>query len=172
MNDAPPNMAQTSLQDALELLAGSPLPTLPIVDPDTGRVLAVLARPEGNAPAGAAAIGWDGDSAGRLPTRRRFVGGRGLLGLVFDWRDLEPAGADGAGGGAWSGAGRVRAAALDWGMAGVRAGPACVSGCRRFRPGCRCRLCFCSLRLVPLSGTHAAEHQVVHCIEHHAPLVS
>ena len=32
-------------------------------------------------------------------------------------------------------------------------------------------LVFLLLRLVPMSGTHAAEHQVVHCIEHHAPLV-
>ena len=30
---------------------------------------------------------------------------------------------------------------------------------------------FTGLRLIPMSGTHAAEHQVVHCIEHGAPLV-
>ena len=29
---------------------------------------------------------------------------------------------------------------------------------------------FLLLRLVPLSGIHAAEHQVVHCVERHAPL--
>ena len=32
-------------------------------------------------------------------------------------------------------------------------------------------LVFLLLRLAPLSGTHAAEHQVVHCIERSAPLV-
>jgi len=30
---------------------------------------------------------------------------------------------------------------------------------------------FLLLRLVPLSGIHAAEHQVVHCVERHAPLL-
>ena len=66
-NDASPVVPETSLRDALETLAESSLPTLPIVDPETGQVLAVLARPEAVPASPAAAPGGHGDAAGRLP---------------------------------------------------------------------------------------------------------
>ncbi len=134
-------------------------------------MLAVLARPEALPPPAPPRLGGMATPLGvylhdGVSSRRR-----GLLGSGSDRRDDEPAGADGAGGRARAGAGRrprIRAC-----LAAGRAltPPGLQLWLSAISPWLPLPFVFLLLRLVPLSGTHAAEHQVVHCIERHAPLV-
>ena len=152
MNDAPPtlpqnraqNKAQTSLQDALELLAGSPLPTLPIVDPDTGQVLAVLARPEAVPLPEPPRLGGMATPLGVYLHDGVSSGGAGFWGLFLTGVTLSLLALTAQAGAHGAGAGGVRASAPCCPLARRSRRPACGSGCRPFRPGCRCRLCFCS----------------------------
>lgn len=155
---AAPAVLETSLRDALKTLHRSPVPTLPILDPETGRVLAVLSRPEPPRLGGMATpLGvylHDGVSSGGAGFWGLFLTGVTMSGLIL----LAQAGTHGL----------ARAAALHlpgltrWEThlpIGLEMWLAAAS------PWLPLPLVFLLLRLVPMSGTHAAEHQVVHCVE-------
>ena len=171
MNDAPPPIfepvpTEVTLRAALEALRHAPEAGLPIRDPLTGETLAVLTRPE------------------TLPPPR--LGGMATpLGVYLH------DGISGGGAGPW---GLVLAGALLCSLALLAqailhallqfAGPhlpALTHWAQAAPPGLRqwlfsaaawlpLPLVFVFLRLIPLSGTHAAEHQTVHCIERRLPL--
>ena len=155
---------ETSLRDALETLRRSASPALPILDPRTGQVLAVLSRQEPPRLGGMATpLGvylHDGVSSG----------GAGFWGLF--WMGVAMS------------ALALLAQALAHGL--MRGGAAHFTALHRWEmrlplgfqmwlsaisPCLSLPLVFVMLRLLPISGTHAAEHQVVHCIERTAPLV-
>lgn len=161
---SPQMIPQTRLRDALETLHGSPSPRLPIVDPETGRVLAFLSRLEAPRLGGMATpLGvylHDGISSGGAGFWGLFLTGATMSGLTL----LAQAGAHGL----------------------ARASGAHLPGLSRWEMGLPLGLqlwlsaasswlplpfVFLLLRLLPMSGTHAAEHQVVHCFERAAPLV-
>lgn len=167
-DDAPPVFPwakpETSLRDALEALRRSPSPALPILDPRTGQVLAVLSRQEPPRLGGMATpLGvylHDGVSSG----------GAGFWGLFLM--------------GVTMSALAIAAQALAHGL--MRGGAAHLPALHRWEtrlpvgfqmwlsaisPCLSLPLAFLMLRLLPLSGIHAAEHQVVHCIERAVPLV-
>jgi len=154
---------ETRLRDALETLHQSQSPALPIVDPETGWVLGILSRPEPPRLGGMATpLGvylHDGVSSGGAGFWGLFLTGVTMSGLIL----LAQAGAHGL----------AREATIHltglarWEMhltPGLQAWLSVVS------PWLPLPLVFGLLRLVPMSGTHAAEHQVVHCIERAAPL--
>ena len=169
MQEEPPLVAgpaapETRLRDALEMLHRSPWPTLPILDPQTGQTMAVLSRPDPPRLGGMATpLGvylHDGVSSGGAGFWGLFLTGVTMSGLIL----LAQAGAHGL----------AREASLHlpglarWGMrlpVGLQMWLAAVS------PWLPLPLVFLLLRLVPMSGTHAAEHQVVHCVERSGRLV-
>jgi len=161
----PPALPETTLRDALETLHGSPSPTLSILDPETGQVLAVLSRHEAPPPrlgGMATPLGvylHDGVSSGGAGFWGLFLTGVTMSGLALVAQALAHqlgcAAAHRAGLSRWE-------ARLPL---GVQLWLSAVS------PWLPLPFVFLLLRLVPLSGTHAAEHQVVHCIERAAPLV-
>jgi len=155
---------ETRLRDALETLHLSQSPTLPIVDPKTGRVLALLSRQEPPRLGGMATpLGvylHDGVSSGGAGSWGLFLTGVTMSGLVLLAQALTHSLA------------REAAAHLaglsSWEMRlplGLQLWLSAVS------PWLPLPFVFGLLRLLPMSGTHAAEHQVVHCIERAAPLV-
>jgi hypothetical protein len=160
----PPNDPDTRLRDALELMQRSLLPALPILDPQTGEVLAILSRPEPPRLGGMATpLGvylHDGVSEGGAGFWGLFLTGVTMSGLIL----LAQAGAHGL----------AREAALH--LSGLARWEARLPLGFQFwlsavSPWLPLPLVFLLLRLVPMSGTHAAEHQVVHCVERAAPLV-
>ena len=160
-----PAVPETRLRDALEMLNLSPMPALPVVDPATGRVLAILSRPQPPRLGGMATpLGvylHDGDSSGGAGFWGLFLTGVTMSGLIL----LAQAGAHGL----------AREAAVPlagltrWEMHLPLGLQLWLSAATPWLP---LPLVFLLLRLAPLSGTHAAEHQVVHCIERSAPLVA
>lgn len=169
-NNVPPAlpwvMPETRLRDALEALSHSPSPALSILDPETGRVLAVLSRQEAAPPrlgGMATPLGvylHDGVSSGGAGFWGLFLTGVTMSGLAL----LAQAGAHGLA--------RDSAAHLAflsrWAMGlplGVQMWLSAIS------PWLPLPFVFLLLRLLPMSGTHAAEHQVVHCIERAGRLV-
>ena len=155
---------ETSLRDALEALHRSPWPTLPILDPATGQTMAVLSRPEPPRLGGMATpLGvylHDGVSSGGAGFWGLFLTGVTMSGLTL----LAQAGAHAL---------AREASAHSPGLAhweaklplGLQMWLSAVA------PWLPLPLVFLLLRLAPLSGTHAAEHQVVHCVERSEPLV-
>ena len=158
---------ETRLGDALEALHQSFGPALPILDPD-GQVLAVLSRPEPPRLGGLATpLGvylHDGVSSGGAGFWGLFLTGVTLSALSL----LAQAGAHGL---AREAAPHLTALTrletrLPLGF------PTWLSlWLAAISPWLPLPLVFLLLRLIPMSGTHAAEHQVVHCIERAAPLV-
>ncbi len=160
---------QDSLGDALEMLRRSPLPTLPIRDAETGQVIAVLARPEAVPPPVPPRLGGMATPLGVYLHDGISSGGAGFWGLFLTGITMSifalaaQAGAHGLG----LTLAAHPALAAQWQKAsppGLRQWLAAIS------PWLPLPLVFVLLRLAPLSGTHAAEHQVVHCIERSAPL--
>ncbi len=171
MNDAPPPIFETvptedTLRAALEALRHAPEAGLPIRDPYTGETLAVLTRSQ------------------PLPPPR--LGGMATpLGVYLH---------DGVSGGGASAWGLALAGALLCSLALLAQAilfavlhfaaprlPGLTGWAATAPPGLRewlfsaaawlpLPLVFLFLRLLPLSGTHAAEHQTVHCIERSLPL--
>ena len=170
MSEAPPAAPETRLRDALDTLTASGLSALPIVDPDTNRVLAVLARPDALSLPPTPRLGGmatplgvylhDGVSSGGAGFRGLFLTGvtMSLLALTAQ------AGAHGVER-VWASHPHLSAA---WDRA---ASPGLRLWLSAVAPWLPLPFVFGLLRLVPLSGTHAAEHQVVHCIENRAPLI-
>lgn len=168
MNEAPAALPETRLCDALETLAGSASPTLPIRDPQTGRVLAVLVRPDALPPPAPPRLGGMATPLGVYLHDGVSSGGAGFWGLFATGVVMSLLALT-----AQAGArGLQEACAASphlrtlWhaAPAGLHLWLSAVS------PWLPLPLVFGLLRLVPMSGTHAAEHQVVHCVERHAPL--
>lgn len=159
-----PVVPETRLRDALETLHRSPASTLSILDPQTGEVLAVLSRRDAPRLGGMATpLGvylHDGVSVGGVGFWGLFLTGVTMSGLAlaaqaFAHGLAHEAMAHGAGLSRWE-------ARLPL---GVQLWLAAIS------PWLPLPFVFLLLRLLPMSGTHAAEHQVVHCIERDVPLV-
>ncbi len=154
---------ESRLRDALETLSRSQSPALPVVDPETGWVLAVLSRPEPPRLGGMATpLGvylHDGVSSGGAGSWGLFLTGMTMSGLAL----LAQAGAHGLARGAAHLPGLSH-----WEMRLPLGAQMWLSAASSWLP---LPLVFGLLRLLPMSGTHAAEHQVVHCIEQQAPLV-
>ena len=168
MNEAPA-VPETRLRDALELLAGSPGDTLPILDPETGRVLAVLTRPEAIPPPPPPRLGGMATPLGVYLHDGVSSGGAGFWGLfgtgvVMSLLALTAQAGAHALAQAFASSPRLLALWHQDAPAGVQLWLSAVS------PWLPLPLVFGLLRLVPMSGTHAAEHQVVHCVERYAPL--
>ena len=170
MNEAPPAAPETRLRDALDTLAASDLPSLPIVDPATGRVLAVLARPDALSLPPAPRLGGMATPLGVYLHDGVSSGGAGFWGLFLTGvtMSLLALTAQAAAHGAEQALAASPHLLIAWRQAappGLRLLLSAVS------PWLPLPFVFGLLRLVPMSGTHAAEHQVVHCIERRAPLI-
>ena len=168
-NDAPPVVPETSLRDALDMLAGSSLPTLPIVDTETGQVLAVLARQGAFPPPPAPRLGGMATPLGVYLHDGVSSGGAGFWGLFLTGVTMSLLALT-----AQAGAHGLAQAAAAHPLLLVRWQATAPLGLQTWlsaiSPWLPLPLVFLLLRLVPMSGTHAAEHQVVHCIENYAPL--
>ena len=169
-NDAPTLIPETRLREALETLHRSPGLTLPILDPTTGQVLAVLSRHEALPLAAPPRLGGMATPLGVYLHDGVSSGGAGFWGLFLTGVTmsilalLAQVAAHGLGRTLESHVPQLTA----WESAaplGIRLWLSAVS------PWLPLPLVFLLMRLVPLSGTHAAEHQVVHCVERRAPLV-
>ncbi len=156
---------------ALALLRQSPEATLPIRDPLTGEVIAVLSRPN-SAPPAVPRLGGMATPLGVYLTDGAVSGGVGFRGLFLTGLTLGAlaviaqaavhgllllAAAHGHDLWAWAGSPRRPAALRAWLPEALSWLPA--------------PLIFVGLRLIPMSGIHAAEHQAVHCVERGLPLV-
>lgn len=163
-------MPEASLRDALETLQRSGNPSLSIQDPHTGQVLAVLARPSAFPPPAPPRLGGmatplgvylhDGVSSGGAGFWGLFLTGVTMSGLAFTAQALAHGLAHG-----------MATHLPQWAAWESRAPYGLqlwLSAASQWLP---LPFVFLLLRLVPMSGTHAAEHQVVHCIERQAPLV-
>ncbi len=169
--EAPPVAPETRLRDALDTLAASDQATLPIVDPKTGRVLAVLARPEALSLPSTPRLGGMATPLGVYLHDGISSGGAGFWGLFLTGITMS-----------------LLALTAQVGAHGIErvwvvhphlltawhqaAPPGLQLWLSAISPWLPLPFVFVLLRLVPMSGTHAAEHQVVHCIEHRAPLIS
>lgn len=154
---------QMSLAEALARLNGSSAPALPIVAADTGEVLGMLTRP---APPSPPRLGGMATPLGVYLTDGVRTGGVGFWGLFLTGLALSVM-AVGAQATishllpnrvwAWLESPTHSPALAAW-----------LSEMTALLPAC---LIFVFLRLSPMAGTHAAEHQVVHCIERGLPLL-
>ena len=156
-----------SVQDALETLRVSGLSALPLRDPATGQVVAILSRPEAPAPP---RLGGMATPLGVYLHDGVSSGGAGFWGLVLTGMTMSCL--------------ALLAQALAHMLGHFASGPLTLLGIWESRlpfglplwltaisPWLPLPLVFLLLRLVPLSGIHAAEHQVVHCVERRVPLV-
>ena len=164
-DEAPPVIPETRLRDALETLSRSQSPALPVVDPESGRILAVLTRPEPPRLGGMATpLGvylHDGVSSGGAGSWGLFLTGVTMSGLILLAQALAH--------------GLAREAATHLAVLSVwerRLPLGLQLWLSAISPWLPLPFVFGLLRLLPMSGTHAAEHQVVHCIERQAPLTS
>lgn len=146
------------LQEALELLRQAPGRTLSFVHPETGEILGVLSRPVPTPPR----LGGMATPLGVYLTDGVHSGGAGFWGLFLTGVTL--------------GLLALAAQAFVLGLGHIlyRTSPsvgAAWTGSGLASALATLLLLFLGLRLLPMSGTHAAEHQVVHCIERGAPLL-
>lgn len=159
-----------SLGDAIQSLRRSPLLSVPIIDPETGQVIAVLARPDALTPPIPPRLGGMATPLGVYLTDGVSSGGAGFWGLFLT--------------GVIMSLFALTAQAAVHGLSLlIAAHPAFLAvwfqlvpldvrfWLAALTPWLPLPFVFFLLRVAPLSGTHAAEHQVVHCIERFAPLV-
>jgi CBS domain-containing protein len=168
---------EVTLSEALALLRDSGVRALPIMDPRTGQLIGQLVRPEdprsyGSYPPPPPRLGGMATPLGVYLTDGVSSGGAGPLGLALSGALLLTIGlvAQAVTSRLLVGVDHVYAAALHRipGMSGALAPlDLWVSQLVSVAPVLIVLAC---LRLLPLSGTHAAEHQVVHCVEQGAPL--
>jgi hypothetical protein len=162
-----------TLGEALALLRQSPASVLPIRDPLTGDVVAVLSRPETLPPVAVPRLGGMATPLGVYLTDGVVSGGAGFWGLFLTGITL--------------GTLALLAEAVVQGLLALAAAhglnfwawvasPRCPVALRAWLPEASdwlpVPLIFVLLRLIPMSGTHAAEHQVVHCVERGLPLAA
>ncbi len=158
--DAP---SDPRLRDALDALRLSPAP-VPVRDPETGRIVALLSLPD------LPRLGGMATPLGVYLHDGLSSGGAGFWGLVLTGVTMSLL--------------ALLAQALAFALARTANAhlPALAHGEAALPLGVQLwlssiagwlslPLVFLLLRLVPLSGTHAAEHQVVHCVERQAPLL-
>ena len=169
--EAPPAPVSTlqnvpTFSDALQALRDSGQPSLPIRDPSTGQLVAVLSLPPAPPPP---RLGGMATPLGVYLHDGVSSGGAGFWGLVLTGMTMSAlalaaqllahcvsrlVAAHLPGLGVWE-------SRLPYGL------PALLSA---IAPELPLPFVFLLLRLVPLSGTHAAEHQAVHCVERRLPL--
>lgn len=174
----PPSVdPQMRVGEALALLAQSPGAVVPIVSPDTGQIIGLLSRPgqETTERVAVPRLGGMATPLGVYLTDGISGGGAGFWGLFLSGLMLGTLGvaAQGMALGLMH-ALSANAAMASAGLADVSpAGSAWVAQVAAWvaLPALSMLLVFSGLRLSPLSGTHAAEHQVVHCLERGQPLV-
>ena len=160
---------EISLQDALEALRRSDRPALPLRDME-GRVVAVLSRPDAALPsAPPPRLGGMATPLGVYLHDGVSSGGAGFWGLVLTGMTmsvlalLAQALAHGVS--------RLAAAYLPaLGLWESHLPPGLTLWLAAIAPWLPLPFVFLLLRLIPLSGIHAAEHQVVHCVERREPL--
>ena len=169
--ELPPTYSPRSLDEALELLRRSPGPVLPIRDPETGRVVAVLSRPDALPPPTPPRLGGMATPLGVYLTDGTVSGGAGFWGLFLTGMVLGTL--------ALLSQATVHAALTIarahghdvWGWVDAPGhSPAMQAWLTELLSWLPAPLIFVLLRLIPMSGTHAAEHQVVHCVERTVPL--
>lgn len=161
---------ETRLCEALESLHRSGGLALPILDPETGQVLAVLARQEAVLAPEPPRLGGMATPLGVYLHDGVSSGGAGFWGLFLTGVSMSCLAllAQIAVFGLTHAAAAHLPKLVIWEASfplGLRLWLSAVS------PWLPLPLVFLLMRLVPLSGTHAAEHQVVHCVERRAPLV-
>ncbi len=177
---APPIAAvdpQMQVAEALALLEQSPGATVPIVSPQTGQIIGLLSRPGGEPGARMPVprLGGMATPLGVYLTDGVSGGGAGFWGLFLSGLMLAALGLIAQG----VAQGLMHALSANAAMAGAGLSAALPAGGAWLRklaawealPALSMLLVFSGLRLSPLAGTHAAEHQVVHCLERGQPLV-
>ena len=169
--ERPGESPHDSLGEALQALRRSPLLSVPIIDPNTGLTIAVLARPEALSPPVPPRLGGMATPLGVYLTDGVSSGGAGFWGLFLTGviMSLFALTAQAAVHGFSLLIAADPAVLLEWQKAvppGVRLWLSALT------PWLPLPIVFGLLRLAPLSGTHAAEHQVVHCVERFRPLIS
>jgi len=158
-----------SLSDAVKALNNSGQPVLPVIDPSTGKVIASVVQP------GYLAVAMPGPKVGGMATPLgvyltdgTYSGGAGILGLAL------------------TGAVFAVLCLISYSLVGRSYNPDFHSLLTKFHTSWAMALeaplvqvtstiiglllIFVGLRCTPLAGTHASEHQVVHCIERSLPL--
>ena len=168
--DSPGETLKDSLGEALQALRRSPSLSLPIIDPETGQVIAVLARPEALVKPTPPRLGGMATPLGVYLTDGVSSGGAGFWGLFLTGVIMSLF--------ALTAQATVHGVSLL-----IHADPAFLFQWQKtvppgvilwlsaLTPWLPLPIVFVLLRLAPLSGTHAAEHQVVHCVERFASLV-
>lgn len=163
--------------DALLLLRQSQGAAVPVVMPDTGEVVGVLSRPlfPVPVPMPAPRLGGMATPLGVYLTDGVSGGGAGFAGLFLSGFLLCALGlaAQAAAQGLLQELSHESAFSAWLAPHGHGAWGAWLAQMGAwFAPtSLTMLLIFTGLRLIPMSGTHAAEHQVVHCLEQGAPLV-
>ncbi|MDQ2800298.1 MAG: DUF1385 domain-containing protein, partial [Armatimonadota bacterium] len=167
---APAVIPEASLRDALDTLHRSGNPSLSIQDSHTGQVIAILARPGALPPPAPPRLGGMATPLGVYLHDGVSSGGAGFWGLFLTGVTMSVLAllAQAMAHGVAHGAEAHLAGLLRWESRAPYGLQLWLSAVSQWLP---LPLVFLLLRLVPMSGTHAAEHQVVHCIEHQSPLV-
>jgi hypothetical protein len=145
--------------------------SVPIRDPETGQVVAVLARPEAFPPPPAPRLGGMATPLGVYLTDGVVSGGAGFWGLFLTGLTLSVLAliSEEAVRGLISLGAAHGFDLLGW-AASPRLDPALRALLTEALEWLPAPLIFILLRLIPMSGTHAAEHQAVHCVEKNLPL--
>ena len=161
--------AEVSLQDALDTLRRSDRPTLPLHDRE-GRLVAVLSRPEAALPPPAPPrLGGMATPLGVYLHDGVSSGGAGFWGLLLTGVTMSVLALTAQ----FTAHGVSRLVSAHLPALGVWESrlpvglPLWLSAISPWLP---LPFVFLLLRLIPLSGIHAAEHQVVHCVERREPL--
>ena len=160
--------AEISLQDALDALHHTGRPALPLHDRE-GRLVAVLSRPEAALPTALPRLGGMATPLGVYLHDGVSAGGAGFLGLVLTGVTMSILALT-AQLAAHSVSHLVSAHFPQTGVWENRLPSGVSLWLSAISPWLPLPFVFLGLRLVPLSGIHAAEHQVVHCVERREPL--
>ncbi|MGI4787938.1 MAG: DUF1385 domain-containing protein [Janthinobacterium lividum] len=163
-------VVETSLHSMLEALHLSGQLSMPLHDPETGRVVAILSRPDTLPSVAPPRLGGMATPLGVYLHDGVSSGGAGFWGLVLTGMTMSCL------------ALLAQASAHDLSHIVSRHVPmldlwenhlpyGLALWLSAISPWLPLPFVFLLLRLVPLSGIHAAEHQVVHCVERREPLV-
>ncbi len=158
---------ETSLQDALEALERTGRPALPLHD-RAGRLVAVLTRPGAALPTTPPRLGGMATPLGVYLHDGVVSGGAGILGLVLTGMTMSVLALTAQL--AAHAVSRLVAAHFPLLSVWERLPPGVALWLSAISPWLPLPFVFLLLRLIPLSGIHAAEHQVVHCVERREPL--
>ncbi len=158
------SLSEISLHDALAALERSDRPAVPLHDRD-GRLVAVLTRPGASvSPAASPRLGGMATPLGVYLHDGTVSGGAGFWGLVLTGMTMSVLAL--AAQGAAHGVSRLASAHFpELGVWVNRLPLGITLWLSAISPWLPLPFVFLLLRLIPLSGIHAAEHQVVHCVE-------